>query len=117
MKTRTIADGLGWFSIALGITEVVAAEPLARALGVKSPGLIRAFGVRELAAGIGILAQARKGPWVWARVAGDALDLGVLGYALRPSNGKRGNAAIALAAVAPVVALDLLCGKRMGLSA
>ncbi len=116
MNTRQIANGLGWFSLALGLTEVIAAEPLARALGSKSPALIRAFGVREIAAGVGLLLQDRKGPWVWARIAGDALDLGVLGSALRASNRQRGNAALALAAVAPVVALDVLCGTRLGLS-
>ncbi len=117
MNTKQIANGLGWFSLALGLTEVLAAKPLARALGIKSPALIRAFGVREIAAGVGILLQERKGPWVWARVAGDALDLGVLGSALSTRNRQRGNAALALAAVAPVVALDVLCGKRLGLSA
>src|SRR4051812_48293088 len=117
MKTRQVANGLGWFSLCLGLTEVIAAKPLARALGIKQPGLLRAFGLREITAGVGLLLQDRKGPWGWARVAGDALDLGVLGFALRPSNVRGGNAALALAAVAPVVALDVLCGKQLGVSA
>jgi hypothetical protein len=117
MKTRQIANGLGWFSLALGLTEVVAARPLARALGIKQVGLVRAFGLREIAAGVGLLMKDRKGPWIGARIAGDALDLGVLGFALRPSNDQRGNAALALAAVAPVVALDVLCGKQLAASA
>ncbi len=115
-STRRIANGLGWFSLALGLTEVIAAEPLARALGIKKAGLIRAFGAREIAAGLGLLLQKKKGPWVWGRIAGDALDLGVLGSALSSNNRRRGNAALALVAVAPVVALDLLCGTRLGLS-
>lgn len=114
--TKQIANGLGVFSLALGLTELIAAKPIARALGLDSPALLRAFGVREIAAGVGLLLQDRKGPWVWARIAGDALDLGVLAEALRPGNPQRGNAALAIAAVAPVVALDILCGTRLGLS-
>jgi hypothetical protein len=117
MQPKKVANGLGWFSIALGLTELVAAEPLGRALGIKSTALIRAFGVREIAAGIGLLTQERKGPWIWARIAGDALDCAVLGAALASSNPKRGNAALAIAAVSPVVALDVLCGQRLKLAA
>lgn len=116
MNYRKVANGLGWFSLALGLTEVLAAKPLSRVLGIKSTALIRAFGVREILAGVGILTQARKGPWVWARIAGDALDGAVLGNALRPSNAQRGNAALAIAAVAPVIALDVLAGKELRLS-
>jgi len=113
MDDRNVAVGLGWFSIALGLVEVFAARPLAKALGLGSPTLVRAFGVREIVAGVGLLAQNKKGPWVWARIAGDALDLGVLGSAL--TGRKRGNAAVALAAVAPVVGLDLVYGRKLGL--
>jgi hypothetical protein len=118
MNARNVANGLGWFSIALGLTEIIAAEPMAKALGMKSTALLRVFGIREIAAGIGLLTQTRKGPWVWARVAGDALDVATLGAAaLSPRNRNRGNAALAMAAVAPVVALDVICGERLGLSA
>jgi hypothetical protein len=116
MDTRKIANGLGWFSVALGLTELIAARPLARALGMKSTGLLRFFGVRELVSGIGLLTQDRKGPWVWARVAGDALDIATLGSAaLSPRNPKRSNAAIAIAGVAPIVALDIASGARLGM--
>jgi hypothetical protein len=79
MNTRACANGLGWFSIALGLTEIIAAKPLARALGLESTKLLRAFGVREIASGIGLLMQERKGPWVWIRGGGDALELAVIG--------------------------------------
>jgi hypothetical protein len=118
MNTRQVANGLGWFSIALGLTEILAARPLANALGMKSTALLRVFGVREIAAGIGLLTQTRKGPWIWARIAGDVLDVATLGSAaLSTRSSKRGNAAIAMAAVAPVVALDIVCGERLGVSA
>jgi hypothetical protein len=117
MDARACANGLGWFSIALGLAELVAAKPLGRALGIKSTSLIRAFGVRELMSGIGVLTQRRKGPWILGRIAGDVLDVAVLGAALSPRNRQRGNAALAMAAVSPVVVLDLICGRRLGLRA
>lgn len=116
-KTRALANGLGWFSIALGLTEIVAARPLSRLLGIPYPRLVRLFGVREIAAGIGLLARSKKGPWIWARIAGDVLDAAVLGAALSPRNPKRRNAALAIAAVSPVIAADVFCGKELGVSA
>jgi hypothetical protein len=115
MRTRKIANGLGWFSIALGLTEIIGAKPLSKALGL-SPTLIRVFGVREILAGVGILGRSKKGPGVWARIGGDALDVLALGNAMRSSS-TRANAAIATALVAPVVALDVVCGKELGLHA
>jgi hypothetical protein len=114
-KMRRLANGLGWFGIALGTAEVLAPGLLARTLGIRSPALVRAFGAREIAAGIGILTQRRKGPWVWGRIAGDVLDGALLGSALL-SGQKRGNAALALAAVSPVVVLDVVCGSKLGLA-
>jgi hypothetical protein len=84
---------------------------------MKRHGLLRLFGVREIASGIGLLTQERKGPWIWARVAGDALDLATLGSAaLSSRNPKRGNAALAIASVAPIVALDVAAGRRLGMA-
>ena len=100
--------GLGIVSIALGASEVIAPGLLSRTLGIRRSGLIRAFGVREIIAGVGLLTRDRKGPWVGARIAGDVLDLAVLASAL--GGAKRRNVAIALAAVAPIVAADLLVG-------
>ena len=56
---------------------MAAAEALDAALGMEGRGnLIRSYGVREIAAGAGMLApRPRPAFWVWARVAGDALRL------------------------------------------
>jgi hypothetical protein len=115
MRTRAWANGLGLFSIALGITELVFAPQLARAFGLKNPTLVRAFGFREIAAGVGVLLLQRKGPGIWARIAGDILDVAVLGSAATHRKTRR-NAALAIAAVSPVVALDVVCGKKLGLN-
>ena len=113
MDDRTVARGLGWFGIGLGLLEVFAPRALARATGLQGREmLLQAFGLREIASGVLILAADEPEPWLWARVAGDALDGGVLGAGLAPPNPHRGRTMLATLAVAPVVALDLLYALR-----
>ncbi len=110
----SLAYQLGWFSIALGAVELFASRPLARTLGMNGQeSLIRAYGVRELVKGVGILTSPNPTPWLWGRVAGDALDLGTLANAYRASP-KRRNLAIAMANVATVTALDVLAAQQLG---
>ncbi len=112
--TDTLARGLGIFSIALGIAEVAAPRALARWLGMRGQArLIQAYGVREIATGIGILASKDPTPWIWGRVAGDALDLATLATAVERKNRKQENVGIAMAAVAGVTALDVYCAKAL----
>ncbi len=106
-----LARFLGWFSIGLGAAELLAPGALGRFLGTDRRGLLRGFGLRELAAGIGILATARTTPWIFARVAGDALDLAALGLAI--ARGNRRNAILATGVVAGGTALDVLCAQRL----
>jgi len=106
-----MARALGWFSIGLGLAELLAPRALGRALGMPdSAGLLRTYGIREIATGIGILASKDPTPWVWARVAGDALDVTTLGTALISGNNKTG-AALGLASVAGVTFADLATGQ------
>ena len=108
----SLARGLGWFSVALGLTELLGAESLGRWLGMEEhTGLLRAYGVRELATGVGILSTDDPTPWIWGRVAGDALDIATLATGLRHDNPARDNVGVALAAVAGVTVLDIVCGQ------
>ena len=51
-------------------------------------------------------------PWIWGRVAGDALDHRHAGdRAAKANNPKQGNLAVAFAAVAGVTALDVYCAQ------
>lgn len=105
-----MARGLGWFSIGLGVAELVAGRRIARWMGMEEQaGLIRAYGAREVATGVGLLAMGDARPWMWGRVAGDALDLATLATAHHDGNPRRENVATALGAVAAVTALDVLC--------
>jgi len=115
---HTLAQGLGWFSIGLGLAEVVAPGRLAQFLGMEErTELIRLYGLREIATGVGILSQDDPTPWLWGRVGGDVLDLGTLAAGLRDHNPQRQNVGIAIAAVAGVMALDVLCAQALGASA
>lgn len=115
MNRHTAARGLGLFSICLGLAEVVATKSIGKMVSMKDrQGLLRSFGFREMATGVGLLSGKRRASWLWARVAGDVMDLAALGSALATGKKRhRGRLAAALAAVAGVTALDVLCGRRM----
>jgi hypothetical protein len=69
-------------------------------------GLIRAYGVRELASAVPTLSIDRL-LRLAARIGGDALNLGTLATALHRDNPKCRNAAIATAMAARIAVLDL----------
>ena len=111
---KTLATGLAWFSIGLGLAELLAAEQLCDYLGMEDrEGTVRLMGLREIASGVGILSQRKPTSWVMGRVAGDVLDLALLGSALGPRNPHRHRALGAMAAVAGVMALDVLCYQQL----
>ena len=114
MNALTLSRFLGWFSIALGAAELLAGRRVAESLGVehRTP-LIRLFGLREILVGIGILQKPTSPALLWARVGGDALDLAALAAALRYDNPRRTEVDVAMAAVAAVTVLDILCGYRL----
>lgn len=70
-RPASIARGLGWFSLALGAAELLAPNSVARAAGVRTnSALMRLYGLREIACGIGILMSRDPTPYLWARVGG-----------------------------------------------
>jgi hypothetical protein len=73
---------------------------------------MRAFGLRELMSGIGILSQRRREFWLWSRVAGDAMDLTLLGSALASPQAQPDRLAAATAAVVGVTVLDVVSARQ-----
>ncbi|HSK63637.1 MAG TPA: SRPBCC family protein [Pyrinomonadaceae bacterium] len=112
---KRLAKGLGWFSVGLGLTELLAPRAIASISGVSNThtGLIRLYGLRELASGVAIFSQKKPTGAVWSRVVGDALDLASLGAAATAPNAKHGRIAFATANVLAVTALDLICAKQL----
>lgn len=112
-----LANGLGWFSIGLGLAQVFAPGGVARLIGVnddtKNRSLMRAIGMREIATGVGILSRPRPAGWVRARVGGDLMDLTLLGAAMRDDDTAKGKVAMATAAVLGVTALDVIASGRL----
>ncbi len=114
-SVRPVADdmarGLGWFSIALGAVELFAPHALTRFLGMEGKeGLLRAYGAREIAAGMTSL-STEKVAGLWSRVGGDILDIATLLPAYREDNPKKRNVGLALAAVAAITLVDLGSAK------
>jgi len=70
-----LARFLGYFSIGLGLTELLAPRALARFTGVHHENVSQLYGMREAVCGVGILNSNDPTEWIWARVAGDALDV------------------------------------------
>src|SRR4051812_25844223 len=113
---ESLANFLGWFSVGLGMAEALAPRAMSRGVGVdpdENSGGMRAMGLREIGHGLAILTNQQPTKALWARVAGDALDLALLGKALsNPDNG-RGRTMFATANVLAVTALDIIAAKEL----
>lgn len=109
-----LAKGLGWFSLGLGLAELIAPRAMTRALGMQgTENLVRSYGVREIGAGV-LCLSVDKRTGLWSRVAGDGLDIATLLVALRKDNPKRNNVGLALFAVVGIALLDLVGAKLAG---
>ena len=103
-----LARALGWFSIGLGLAELLAPRRFTRALGMPgSEMLVRSYGLREIGHGI-LSLSPDKTTGLWSRVGGDALDIVTLAVAYRPNNPKRDNVGLALIAVVGITLLDFI---------
>ncbi|WP_307854515.1 SRPBCC family protein [Micromonospora sp. C31] len=110
---------LGVVSLALGSGGLLAPRTVARLTGVDdSPAaraVIAAVGARELVHAAGLLAGRRPAGWTWTRVAGDAVDLTLLGRTWADRCGeRRRRVALTTAAIAGIAAVDLIAAVRAG---
>ena len=106
MDYKRLGLGLGIFSIALGLTELLAAKRITRTLDAEGhETLVKTFGARELLAGANLLAAPAVATNVWNRALGDVMDIAAAGAAVR--NSPRNKATWgALAFVVGALALD-----------
>jgi len=111
-----VTNFLGWFSIGLGLAEVLAPEAVARLIGVdeeRNRRLLRAYGMRELAAGVGILARPKPTYWMWNRVIGDTVDIASMGKAMQAYDTDPAKLRMAMLAVAGITVLDIASSVRL----
>jgi uncharacterized membrane protein len=113
-NAEQLALGLGWFSIGLGLAELLAPRAVAQAIGMPdaSPTILRAFGAREIGAGLTILNEPDRAAWLWSRVGGDAVDLSYLASAFNERSDHT-RVSLAMAAVMGVTTLDVICATRL----
>ena len=112
-----LARGLGWATLGIAAMELLATESVEQLLGIDHHhGLIRGFGLRELAAGVALLSQTEVTPvlkaGVWARLAGDVIDGVAMAAAARTTRNPAGFA-VASTLVAGIVALDVWAAVRL----
>ena len=110
-RSDSLGRALGWASAGLGLPLVLRPGDATAAVGIGSSPRHRTLatlvGVREFMAAGALLARPSS-IWLWSRVAGDAMDLTLLGRALRHHDGRgRRRTAATTAAVAAIAAVDL----------
>jgi uncharacterized membrane protein len=114
---ESLADFLGMFSIGLGLAQVLAPQGMSKLCGIRdaegNARLMRALGAREISNGIAILSRQQPEKALWSRVAGDALDLALLGKAMANPENSRGRALFATANVLAVTALDVMAARTL----
>ena len=108
------------------MTELLAPRTLARAIGVSEDHdrLLQALGVREIVSGLGLLARPKPTGFAWSRVAGDIMDLSLLGAAMtqvrsqpmsvsRSYDDDRRRLTFAMAMVAGVTLIDVIVSAQL----
>jgi uncharacterized membrane protein len=127
---KKLARFLGGFSAVLGVPMTFMTRRFLRFIGVdETPGSVmwtRIVGVREHGPAIGLLVRKRPVGWLWARVAGDVMDLvllgasmsqpkerRILGMRLRRKQPDRGRQLAATGGVVATLGLDTLAAVSM----
>lgn len=87
---------------------------LAGAPSEATRGTLRLFGLREIATGLGVLSRPRAAGWMWARVAGDALDLALLLSSFGKKRSRAGSLAVSTMAIAGITLADVITAVQLG---
>lgn len=110
-----MAQGMGWFSIGLGLTQLLAPHLFNRIVGVRNGSgvLTRLLGARELVSGLALLGGRDPVRALDARIAGDVMDLGLLAANLvAPANG-RGRLVASTISVLGATGMDIVARRHL----
>jgi len=101
------AKSLGWCTLALGAVEVIAPQRVANLAGINlRPSVVRLCGVGKIVGGMALLGSKKPAKWLWAKVAGDLLDLAVVGSA--PSSSARSARSLRAVATSSIVGATVI---------
>ena len=109
------ARDLGWASIGIGLTELLATKQVEKIMGIghgQNAGVLRTMGVRELMHGVDILTHRDPTPGMWARVAGDVLDTALLGVAASKTK-RPGSFALVAGMVMAIGVADMIVATKL----
>jgi len=111
----TLSMNIGVTAVGLGLWGSLFPGHVKKTLGIRSPEPVvqAVFGARELWSGFTLAGDPTKSEVLWARVAGDVLDIVALKALDNRRNPKRGTARAALGFVLAVTALDVITAMRM----
>jgi uncharacterized membrane protein len=108
---QDLARNLGLMSLGLGVVQLTAPRWFSNAVGVQPresrPMIVRLIGLRELVTAAGLLGSRNKTVFLWARVAGDVMDMALLGRAMTARDARPDRVGGALAGAVGVTVLDV----------
>lgn len=117
-QASVMTSGLAWCNIAVGLSQLVAPDALARLIGLRPSHqtrlAMRATGIRELTTGYALLANSQSTAWLWSRLAGDALDLSLLAAGVGRRADDRTRATRAAFAIAGGAVVSVYAAARTG---
>lgn len=117
LRAQRRARRLGWFGIGRGFMRMLTRGGLARAIGVgddrRTRSTLLALGAFELGSGLALVSRDRPAPWLWARLAGDALDVGLLVRAFASPRGRLPGLTAALGGALATAGLDLATSREL----
>jgi uncharacterized membrane protein len=106
---------LGWLSASVGLARIAFPGAVGRCMGTNDgPGLMQAFGVCDLAVGLGLLTSRSPAPWLWCRVANDIVDLTYLANSFGSAKSDKPRVLASALAVAGMTAIDAAGAASVG---
>ena len=114
MTEQRLARGIGWVSLAIGLSLVVAPTPGTRAFGMgDQPTLGRIMGARDLVVGAGLLRGNDTRAWLVARGLNDAVDAAILLGGAASGAFPRHRAPVGLTVATAFSVVSLLLARRL----
>lgn len=117
--SRKLNMVLGWLSVGAGLAQLLAPREVNRMTGATHRPLVtRLSGLRQIATGAGLLSERAPATSIWSRVAGDTVDLALLGASMRSPQARPGRVVLTATLLAGITALDIYAAQlhRRGLA-